>query len=91
MVEKIKQSWWVILFSFLSLGCYGFASQQKSAQAKDLQVALAHLEAKRESSLRELSNLKLRLNSLDDPEWVQMILMRELGVVPEGQVKIVFK
>ncbi len=42
-------------------------------------------EAKKEQGV-----LTLRLSSLNDPEWVQMLLMRDLGVLPDGQVKIVF-
>jgi len=33
----------------------------------------------------------LRLASQSDPAWIEMILMRDLGVVPEGFLKVHFK
>jgi len=35
-------------------------------------------------------DLMLELASASDPAWVELSLMRRLGVVPEGQVKVHF-
>ena len=32
----------------------------------------------------------LRISSQSDPAWIEMILMRDLGVVPEGYLKVHF-
>lgn len=45
---------------------------------------------KREAQLLNES-LKLQIRSQSDPAWVSLVLMEELGVIPEGQQKIVFK
>lgn len=36
------------------------------------------------------ARLTQEIDSLNDPKWVEMILMKELGVVPEGQIKVYF-
>jgi len=36
-------------------------------------------------------DLYLRLLSQSDPAWIEMILMKELGVVPKNQMKVHFK
>lgn len=33
----------------------------------------------------------LQINSQSDPEWIELTLMKGLGLVPEDQVKVVFK
>jgi hypothetical protein len=38
--------------------------------------------------LRE--RLLLQINSQSDPEWIELVLMQGLGLVPEGQTKAYF-
>ncbi|MBP9840882.1 MAG: hypothetical protein KBC64_00475 [Simkaniaceae bacterium] len=90
MLKLINKFGLVIVFTFISLGCYGFAAQHKEARYHELNEMMTHLSVQMEQAKKEQGMLKLRLNSLNDPEWVQMLLMRDLGVLPDGQVKIVF-
>ena len=90
MLKLISKFGFLIVFTFISLGCYGFASQQKEARYHELNQIVYELECQKEEAKREQELLTLRLNSLSDPEWVQMLLMRDLGVLPDGQIKIVF-
>lgn len=32
----------------------------------------------------------LEINSQSDPAWVELMLMKNLGLVPEGQIKVFF-
>ena len=90
MLKLISKFGWVIVFTFISLGCYGFAAQQKETRYNELYEMVYHLESQMDEAKKEQGVLTLRLSSLNDPEWVQMLLMRDLGVLPDGQVKIVF-
>lgn len=90
MLKLISKFGFLIVFTFISLGCYGFAAQQKEARYHELSEIVCQLESQKEEAKREQELLTLRLNSLNDPEWVQLLLMRDLGVLPDGQIKIVF-
>jgi hypothetical protein len=90
MLKLVSHFGWVILFTFVSLGCYGFAAQQKEMRYSELHEMVNRLELQMDQAKKEQQVLNLRLSSLNDPEWVQMLLMRDLGVLPDGQVKITF-
>lgn len=49
------------------------------------------MEKERYLALLEKEHLQLKIASFDDPAWIEMILMRDLGVVPEGYLKVHFK
>jgi hypothetical protein len=51
---------------------------------------MQELQKERLLALNERDDLMLRLQSESDPAWIEMMLMKELGVVPEGWVKIRF-
>lgn len=52
-----------------------------------------YLALKAEQRLLEAvqEDLLLQINSQSDPAWVELILMKGLGLVPEGQTKAVFE
>lgn len=39
---------------------------------------------------QERDDLTLQVNSQSDPAWIQLTMMKGLGVVPEGQLKVYF-
>ena len=43
----------------------------------------------RDATLIHQALLK-QINSQGDPEWLEMVLMKGLGVAPEGQIKVLF-
>jgi hypothetical protein len=53
-----------------------------------LLLELTQLET---SLASEKKQLLLNIASQDDPAWIEMILMRDLGVVPVGYLKVYFK
>lgn len=86
-----KQSWWAFLFcSLLSLFYFHFYNQKKN-QVKHLKLRLVEMERQKELSLMRQEELGLCIASQDDPAWIEMILMRDLGVVPEGFLKVHFR
>ncbi len=87
----ILRSWWVLLALGGGYLLYVQGIQKKEATLQELAKKLYDLEEERGKALEEREDLLLQINSQSDPEWIQMTLMKGLGVVPEGQVKVYFK
>lgn len=86
----IIRSWWVILFM---LGCY--LSYEQGLQKKDLDFNKLHtryidLQRKKTMLMVQQENLNRQINSQSDPAWVELVLMKGLGLTPEGQTKVLF-
>jgi hypothetical protein len=84
------QSWWVILFIFVCSIVYTHASQKKNELIGSLDEHLAGLKKEKISLLQEKEDLLLQVNSQSDPAWIQLTLMKGLGLVAEGQLKVYF-
>ncbi len=80
-----------MLFLAFSYGVYDQGIQKKNALYAHLKSSVRRLENEKLCVLREKEDLLLRIESQTDPEWIRMILMKKLGVVPEGQIKVHFK
>lgn len=60
-------------------------------EKRALKTKLTELERDKDTE-QELQNaLALQLKSQSDPAWVEMVLIRELGLLPEGQRLVLFK
>lgn len=87
----LLKNWWVIVFVSMATGLYAQAVHKKHCLEKTLKEKVTHLNALKEN--REIRNqeLKLRLQSFDDPEWMELVLKEKLGVTGEGELKVVFE
>ena len=88
--ETILRSWWVVLFILLCYAVYEQAMKQHHTDYNRLHdhwVALAH---EKDEALARHEDLCLQIHSQSDPAWVELILMKKLGLVPEGQTKVFF-
>lgn len=83
--------WWTMLFLVFCYGFYlhgmegkrkSFAELEKKADQLHKQLALAHAERQ---------ELLLQLQSQADPSWTELLMMKHLGMVPEGQIKVYFE
>lgn len=64
----------------------------KFYENKDLlNQKFSDLQNEKEVSLKLQEELQLRINSHNDPEWIELTLMKNLGLVPEGQFKVYVK
>ena len=86
-----KKWWWVALFSLSAAFFYCHALQEKKQLIQGLAYKRAGLQKEYLSLLKDRDNLSERMASQSDPAWVEMVLMRDLGVVPEGWLKVHFK
>jgi hypothetical protein len=66
-------------------------SKSKKQTLRSLTERLSAMTAEKELALLQRDDLALRIASQNDPAWIEMILMRDLGVVPEGFLKVHFK
>lgn len=82
---------------FLWFGVLGLAFfclgplQRKKDEVRMLEKRLAEMEEELASLEGQESDLLLALQSQADPAWVELVLMRELGVVPENWLKVHFQ
>lgn len=100
--EKIRQeerSFWKsnwasgLVFS-VAIGCfslYGEAMYKKSKVCAELKDKVQKVEALKRLLLEEQEELTSELSSHLDDDWLEMVLKKRLGVVPEGQMKVYFK
>ena len=87
----VIQSWWMILFTGGCFFIYSQAMQKKSCIAKALQDQLEMLDQQKLELLAQREDLLLQINSQSDPAWIELTLMKGLGLVPEGQTKVFFQ
>lgn len=87
----ILRSWWAILFILICYGFYAQGMQKKKETYQQLSARLHQMENEMKSALQKREDLLLQIESQNDPAWIEMTLMRKLGVVPEGQTKVYFE
>ncbi len=84
------RSWWVAAVCLLTAIVYFQAFKEKNGSVKELRFRLEEMEKEKALALQEKEELHLRIASQNDPAWIELILMRDLGVVPEGFLKVHF-
>lgn len=83
--------WWVIVFSLACFGALEQGSKNINAAYALLDAQLKELENEKQHALLIQENLQLQIASQTDPAWVELLLIKGLGVVPEGQLKVFFE
>lgn len=89
--DKMPGLGWTLLFGFFCFAFYSHSMDKKSYACRELKSKIQELELTKKSSLEEREDLVLQISSQNDMDWVEMILKRRLGLVPEGQMKVYFK
>jgi len=85
------RNWWVAAICAL-VGCvYVHSLKEKNAALRELVFRLQEMEKEKLLASQEKEELHLRISSQNDPAWIETILMRDLGVVPEGYLKVHFR
>ncbi len=87
----IHRFWWLLLFITLCLAIYAKGMQKKKEIFFQLDSKIKDLQLQKEMALQKREQLQLQIESQNDPAWIEMLLMKKLGVVPEGQVKVYFE
>lgn len=84
------QSWWIIAFILGVMIVYEHALKQREAVYQQLTEQLTSLQLEKEEVIKQQQNLQRQINSQSDLAWVELTLMRKLGLTPEGQTKVYF-
>jgi len=87
----LLRNWWVIVFVVMAWSIYLQAIHKKNRLVFKLEEKASSLEMRRSMAQGEKEELLLRMQSHDDPEWIELVLKEKLGAVPEGQIKVVFQ
>jgi hypothetical protein len=91
MIQRSKSWWWVAAFCSLSLFVYFQSIREKKGAISALKSKLEALHREKKEALLLKEELSLAVASQEDPAWIEMVLMRDLGVVPERWLKVHFK
>jgi hypothetical protein len=87
----ILRSWWVLLFIAGAYIVFAHGMHKKQVAYEEIAQRLDDLKREKREALEEQEDLTLQINSQNDPAYIQMVLMKRLGVVPEGQKKVYFQ
>lgn len=85
------QWWWVLAFCLLASIVYVPAMKNRKALLGELSFRFSEMEKEKRLVLQEKEELAQRIASQDDPAWVELVLLREMGMVPDGFLKVHFK
>lgn len=89
--SALLSSWWVFLFIAICYLFWSHGMQKKNIEYAELKNRLIGLNQEKILKLQKKEDLLLQIHSQSDPSWIQMVLMKGLGLVPEGQKKVYFK
>lgn len=67
------------------------ALKKEKNEYEKLKTMRISLEEQIKEALQNKEVLTQEINSQSDPSWIELTLMKKLGLVPEGQKKIFFK
>ncbi len=90
-VSFLAGTWWVAAFCSLTCVVYFQSLKGKKGAVRELSFRLQEMEKEKTLAFQEKEELHLRIASQNDSAWIETILMRDLGVVPEGYLKVHFK
>jgi hypothetical protein len=88
--ELVLKSWWTILFFLISLFAYDQAAKRRGREEQNLREKLRQLCTSHQEALALQQELKREIVSQNDENWIELVLMQKLGLVPEGQTKVHF-
>ena len=82
---------WLVAFAVLTFALYeqAKATVMKSIRRLEEKSALLQAEIADEEDMQQ--ELKLQVASQSDPSWVELSLIKALGLVPEGYTKIYYE
>lgn len=84
------RSWWVIAFILVCAILYEQGLKKREVHYQQLKEQLLSLQFEKQKSLKLQQSLQLQINSQSDMDWLELTLMKGLGLVPENEQKVFF-
>lgn len=88
LAEEIIRSWWVILFITICSFIYDKASHKQFIEIQKLQQKVNYFNDEVQKNFEKQKQLELYIKNQQDPELIELVLMKKLGLVPKGYTKI---
>ncbi len=82
--------WWSILFILICYAVYVHGMQKKKETFDALKEKQTQLQAQLARNLSEQEDLRTQIDSQSDPAYRELLMMKKLGMVPDGQTKVYF-
>ena len=82
--------WWTVLLILFCWGFYLHAMHKKKELFAELQSKVDLLEKQLYVAVEEREDLLVRIESQSDPAWIEILLKKQLGMVPFGLTKVYF-
>ena len=90
-LKVLRHYWWVVLFSASVFGVYTHAIADKQVELEMLHSILQELEQQKVEMIEKKQDLLLHKASRTDPEYIKLLLKKNLGVVETGETKVYFQ
>ena len=84
------RNWYILFFLFVTYAGYSYLIDKKNHEIVDVMQRMEMLKQENDQIYAIKKDLLLERNSQSDPMWIEQVLMKEVGLVPEGQLKIHF-
>ena len=87
----ITRSWWVILFFILSFAFFEQSAKVYNGEMDELSTRRENLLNEKQLAQSQNDHLRRQMASMTDRTWIELTLIKVLGLVPEGQRKVYFE
>lgn len=84
------RSWWIMAFVLICAIIYEQGLRERDQLHQQLTKQRIALLQEKQEALQQQQNLQLQINSQSDLAWIELTLMKGLGLVPEEQQKVFF-
>ena len=88
--KHLVKSWWVLAFALVCVVGHDQALRARDRELVSLESKRTELLAAAAAAVEEQKDLQLQIASQSDPAWIELTLMKGLGLVPEGATKVFF-
>lgn len=88
--ELIMKSWWLLLFLVITGSIFSNIYAQQNHKYTELKSDLDKLIQAEQKAKQKNLIMRKEIESIQDPDYIELLLKQELGVVPEGQIKVHF-
>jgi len=89
--QFLLKNWWVIAFVLMAGAIYIQAIHKKNQLLATLKEKVETLNDTKVQQLERKQQLLLRIQSQEDPDFIELLLKEKLGVIEEGELKVVFQ
>jgi len=90
-MQLLRKNWWMVTFLCLVALFFWQNSRKTYFVAADLEQRLSEIIEQKRVVVMERDDLLLQIQSQKDPQWIELVLRRRLGLIPEGQTKVYFE